>query len=315
MNLQVFLKKMFAALMVVTLFTAVKCENEPLDEDFFDDQNNNCVGSSQAAINAGLNFVEANSDNYSQLCTAYKTALEAEILACGDAEGTLQATLNTLGNCPVIQDDCEAATVAASVVQIAFNGSTEENVSQLCKAYKLALQNKITVCGDDNSSIQTAINQLGNCTNGQIDFTIPGTWLLTAWNIDGGLDLDNNGTATTNILEEMDCYNNETLVFNVNGTASIISTSFAEIVVEVETGTINSFDYTINCEEDNRTSSGTWSINQNIVTFSFDDFDEQIEMTRTDDELSYFLPEGFSAQSDDGSIEIMEDMTVVYTKQ
>ncbi|MEM6515725.1 MAG: hypothetical protein AAF688_06045 [Bacteroidota bacterium] len=309
MNLN--LKKIFGLLTCLVLFTAVNCENEPLDEDFFDDQNNSCAVAAQSVADAALNFIGANADNYEQLCTAYRIALEGQIQACGDVDGILQATVDSLGDCSEQPNECQTATNAANVAETAFNAATSDNFTQLCNAFKTALQNKIDACGDDDGSIQTAIDNLGDCSNNQQTTNIPGTWKLTAWNIDGGLDLDNDGTASVNVLDEMDCYNNETIVFNADGTASVISTSFADIESEFELGSNDEFDFTVECIQDDETTTGTWTEDSNTLTFTYDDFDETIEFTIENNDISYFIPNGFTTFG----VEFSTDMTIVYTKQ
>jgi len=61
----------------------------------------------------------------------------------------------------VIVDDCDlqAATDAAAT---AYNNDTSD--ATLCNAYKTALQNQITECGDTNGSLQAIVDDLGECT-------------------------------------------------------------------------------------------------------------------------------------------------------
>ena len=58
-------------------------------------------------------------------------------------------------------DDLAATTAAA---QQAFINSTASNHTQLCTAYKTALENQIAQCGDPDGSLQTTVNDLGDCT-------------------------------------------------------------------------------------------------------------------------------------------------------
>jgi hypothetical protein len=58
-------------------------------------------------------------------------------------------------------DDAIAATVAA---QQAYNNATSANHSELCNAYKTALENQIVACGDSSGDLQNIITDLGDCT-------------------------------------------------------------------------------------------------------------------------------------------------------
>jgi len=248
MNISI--KKILGLATCLYLFTAVNCENEPLDEDFFDFQNTSCEFATEVTAAAALDFADANIDNYAQLCNTYRTAL----------------------------------------------------------------QTQIEVCGDPNGVFSASIDALDSCNNGQSVSDIIGTWQLTAWLVQNGLDLNNDGSANLNLLDEMDCYNNETIVFNTDNRAFINSRSFAEIVVEFEAGSTNSFDYFINCIEEENITTATWTEDGDSITLAYDGTDEEIQFTLETNQLSLLVPEGFFAQSSDFSLEVLEDITIVYTK-
>ena len=248
MNISI--KKILGLTTCLYLFTAVNCENEPLDEDFFDFQNNSCEFAIEATEAAASDFANANIDNYEQLCNNYRTALQTQIEACGDPNGISSAS----------------------------------------------------------------IDALDSCNNSQSVSEIVGTWQLTAWLVQSGLDLNNDGSSNLNLLDEMDCYNNETIEFNTDGTASINSRSFAEIIVEFEVGSTNSFDYFINCIEEDNITTATWTEDGDSITLVYDGIDEEIQFTLENNQLSLLVPNGFFAQSSDFSLEVLEDITIVYTK-
>lgn len=245
------MKKVSYLLTLFILLTAFTCENEPLEGEFGQDNEISCQAAAQNTQNAAVDFLDATDENYSQLCTAYRNALEIQIEFCGDPDGILQ----------------------------------------------------------------TQVDSLGNCSNGtQGDVEVPGTWLLTAWIGDEPIDLNNDGTESINFLDEIDCYDNETLLFNVDNTVVNTSTSFAIFEYIIEIGTTNSFIYTVTCEQELEVTNGTWSQNGNIVTISdpFGDFDLILD----GDELSIFVPEGFQAiNTDDVTVTTTQNLTFVYTKQ
>ncbi|NNK81702.1 MAG: hypothetical protein HKO92_01135, partial [Flavobacteriaceae bacterium] len=151
----------------IIILSAFTCENEPLEGDFGTDDNISCEQAILNTIEAATNFalVSESDSNYTQLCVAYKNALEAQIIACGDEDGSLQTLVTSLGSCEGVnqQDDCDAATAEVDGAETEFNNANDDNYTQLCNAYKTALQNKIDACGDDGT-IQTIINDLGDCT-------------------------------------------------------------------------------------------------------------------------------------------------------
>ncbi len=62
------------------------------------------------------------------------------------------------------EDNCETAALASAEAAIEFSDATDENYTDLCVAYKTALQTQIGVCGDQNGELQAIIDDLGDCT-------------------------------------------------------------------------------------------------------------------------------------------------------
>ncbi len=156
------MKKCTMLLLSLMFLTAFTCEDEPLEGEFDTQNENSCE---MAALNtqaAALAFLEVNETNYTELCVAYRNALQAQIQFCGDPDGTLQAQIESIGDCGSTNNDsCETATALADEAEAAYNENTTD--TDLCNAYKAALQNKIAACGDSDGSIQSIIDGLGNC--------------------------------------------------------------------------------------------------------------------------------------------------------
>lgn len=210
---------------------------------------------------------------------------------------------------------CEVAAQNTQNAAIAFLDVTDENYSQLCIAYRNALQVQIEFCGDPDGILQTQIDSLGDCNDGtQQETELPGTWLLTAWIGDEPIDLNNDGIESINFLDEIDCYTNETLLFNTDNTVVNTSTSFATFEYIIEVGTTNSFEFTVTCEQELDVTNGTWSQNGNIVTIS-DSFGDT-DLTLNGNQLSIFVPEGFFAlNTDDITVTTTQNLTYIFTKQ
>ncbi|MDT0557648.1 hypothetical protein RM697_03265 [Ichthyenterobacterium sp. W332] len=162
------MKKLFALLTFLILFTAITCENEPIDDGIETIETN--MSCEQAVLNtaeAALAFLEIDEGNYQQLCIAYKEALEAQILACGDPDGSIQQGIDALGDCtdPSTFTDCEAAENAANLAEINFSNANDDNYETLCVIYRSALEEQIFECGDEDGSLQAMIDELGDCSN------------------------------------------------------------------------------------------------------------------------------------------------------
>ncbi|WP_033960592.1 hypothetical protein [Psychroserpens jangbogonensis] len=157
------MKKISFLFSIFILLTAFTCEDEPLEGDFVTDTELSCEIAALNTQDAAIAFLAVTEETYAELCTAYRNALIVQIQFCGDPDGTLQIQIDSLGDCGVvISDPCEAATAATTAAETVYNADTSN--TDLCNAYKAALQNKITVCGDTNGSMQAIIDGLGDCT-------------------------------------------------------------------------------------------------------------------------------------------------------
>ena len=70
-----------------------------------DDNNNNpnltCTSAAVQTAAAAQAYANATPANFNEKCVAYKAALQAQIVACGDSTGALQLVVNGLGDCSV----------------------------------------------------------------------------------------------------------------------------------------------------------------------------------------------------------------------
>lgn len=70
-----------------------------------------------------------------------------------------------------VTDDAPSATSCVEAIQNtgdaanAFAQATNNNYSALCNAYINALEDQLSLCGDDTGAIQTLIDSLGDCTS------------------------------------------------------------------------------------------------------------------------------------------------------
>lgn len=209
---------------------------------------------------------------------------------------------------------CEAAIANTAQAALNFLSVNDDNYTQLCIAYRNALQAQIQVCNDPDGSVQGSVNALGDCSvDNEEASDIEGTWLLTAWIGTEAIDLNGDGTASLNFLDEMDCYENETIVFNADGTAVSMSTSFASFVFDIEVGTTDEFIYSFECEFEDENTDMTWSQSGGVVVI--DDGMLVSDFTLSGNQLSVLYPEGFFAFSSDFTATTTQDLIFVYTKK
>ncbi|WP_298345283.1 hypothetical protein [uncultured Algibacter sp.] len=99
------------------------------------------------------------------------------------------------------------------------------------------------------------------------DSSIVGVWTLNAWNIEDGLDMNNDGIASTNLLDEIDCSRNETLFFDKNGVVSLNTTFNPDLNISLLNSETNTYNFEITCDTDGIVSLATeYTIENSMIT-------------------------------------------------
>ncbi|MFC4634345.1 hypothetical protein ACFO3O_10535 [Dokdonia ponticola] len=142
------------------------------------DSSNNCDTATTAAIAAQTAFANASPENEVQLCNAYRTALETQLAVCGDADGSIQATINGLSCVDAACADAITASEEALAIFDMVDVTDADAYTEACGNYSFALQEQIVACGDENGSLQAIIDELGDCSppedDGPVRMTIDG---------------------------------------------------------------------------------------------------------------------------------------------
>ncbi|WP_400080052.1 hypothetical protein [Winogradskyella sp. R77965] len=154
------IKKRLLRLLFILLFF-VNCDNEPYEGEIII-EDDSCQIATKASVIAAENYALASDEDFSILCQTYRDALENQIETCGDEDGILQASVDDLAECTMVNELCEEAITAAQTARHNYLAAEDINFEALCTVYRDALQYQIEVCGDDGS-LQTLINELGNC--------------------------------------------------------------------------------------------------------------------------------------------------------
>ena len=89
--------------LLVLLFlsiVALSCEdNNDIDNP---DNSLECQNAQTATIQAQNDFQNTSNSEYESLCSAYKDALNLQVLECGDEDGVLQEIIDNLGDCTLV---------------------------------------------------------------------------------------------------------------------------------------------------------------------------------------------------------------------
>lgn len=121
-----------------------------------------CALAQEASAFAAIEFSNATEENQEASCEIYESTLLAEIDACGDVDGSIQQTINTLPCTP-----CGQAQMNAQEAEEAFNNANPMNQAEyeaICGLYSMALQTQITECGDPDGMLMATVLELGDCT-------------------------------------------------------------------------------------------------------------------------------------------------------
>ena len=87
--------KKFFAVLVLSIFIFGSCNNEPVEFEL----QNLCEEATLNSIVAAENLANADSNEYTASCNAYKAVLLEQIDQCGDESGIIQEQIDALGNC------------------------------------------------------------------------------------------------------------------------------------------------------------------------------------------------------------------------
>ena len=141
--------------------------------------------------------------------------------------------------------------------------------------------------------------------------SIIGVWKLTAWNIEGGFDINNDGTVSSNLLNEIECSRNETLFFDNNGIVSLNTTFNPDIGIALLNETTNEFRFDISCDTEGVISLATeYTVKDSVITIG--ESEAMIEGNQI-----YLVFEGRIKIYNEDFTEVLEakDLTLVYDKQ
>jgi len=141
--------------------------------------------------------------------------------------------------------------------------------------------------------------------------SISGVWKLTAWNIEGGFDINNDGTISSNLLNEIDCSRNETLFFDNNGVVSLNTTFNPDIGIALLNETTDEYSFDVTCDTEGVVSLATeYTIKDSIITIG------ESEAMIEGNQISLVFEGRIKIHNEDFT-EVIEtkDLTLVYNKQ
>lgn len=115
-------KSVAKVLSIAFLFIASSCNIEPFEGDIPEEIEDTLPSScEEAAINTGnaalaFGAVSTTDSNYSILCSAYKNALQDQVVVCGDEGDVFQTLIDSIGDCG--EDDGEGDDDGEEEVEI-----------------------------------------------------------------------------------------------------------------------------------------------------------------------------------------------------
>ena len=145
---------------------------------------------------------------------------------------------------------------------------------------------------------------------------VVGTYKLTAFNTSVPTDLNFDGTASTNQMDEINCFNDSFLTINANNTFTSDSEG-VDISIEVDNNGVEV--ESIVCYEDAQIS-GTWSQVGNVITFTYTEEGEEYSdsFTVIGNTLQHTVNSGQVVGTEvttGAPVYLTSNITLIYTKQ
>lgn len=140
--------------------------------------------------------------------------------------------------------------------------------------------------------------------------SVEGEWILSEYNVAAGFDINKDGEKNVNLLKELDCLNNEILIFETTGTVSAVSSFNPDIHISLAQDT-NEYIFDVSCDNEGIIGWAT-SFSQNGETISYNN----ATATVINEELHVVFKNAFNIY-DINNTQVIEtyDVIMVYTKQ
>lgn len=158
-----------------------------------------------------------------------------------------------------------------------------------------------------------------SCTNDEelytptAPFSILGSWKLISADVETPVDLNGDGTASTDLLAETGCLQNELLQFNADmATGLIISNSYLDITISGEFP--ENVEYTIECVQEAEESPFAYSQEGNVIIITTQEGDVMAGNLSEDQLLQFTIPNGQIYMDEEFNVVLMEDLVLTYSK-
>lgn len=140
---------------------------------------------------------------------------------------------------------------------------------------------------------------------------IKGIWKLTAWNVDEGFDINQDGIVSSNLLNEIDCSRNETLFFDDNGVVSLNTTFNPDLDITLIDENTNEYNFNVVCDTEGVISLATsYTIDDSMIMIG------ESEATVQGNLISLVFEDRIKIYNEDlTQVVATQDLTLVYTKQ
>lgn len=153
---------------------------------------------------------------------------------------------------------------------------------------------------------------LVSCTNNTDDIiSVEGVWELTEYNVANGFDINNDGVANTNLLEEIECLNQETLIFESNGVVKSNTTFNPSIDIALVNEATNEYTFDVKCDLEGVIGfASNYAQNGNTVSYN------NINSNLIDKQLHIVFKDAIKIFNSNYSEVIKtEDLILVYSRQ
>ena len=241
-------------------------------------------------LNPSITTFQANNDVNHLLSFQYQ---DISLGSNGIFNSYNSTTSTSVGSMTITNFDLTNKTISATFSFTAFNTAS----SSITKSITTGVINNVSFT--DSTTTPTPVGT-----------SVVGTYLMTAFNTSVPTDLNADGVASTNQMNETSCFNNSLLVLNANNTYTANSKG-----VDI---TMSGSNSVMSCSTD-PDDAGTWVLNGNVITLTSTVTPGDVfSFTVNGSTLSATEPNGQAVGVDAVSgapVYLTCDITLVYTKQ
>lgn len=144
-------------------------------------------------------------------------------------------------------------------------------------------------------------------------FTIVGSWKMVSIEVVTPIDLNGDGIAGTDLMEESNCYQNERLIFGLDNTGVNLSTSYLELTVNIDFPT--DAEVESECIQESENTNFSYLYDEGMITITDEFGDIMTGSVNPNKEMIFVIPNGQVYFDEDFEVVLTENLTITFVKE